>query len=209
MRYTLKTITPPDKYPVEREVMFDFLKLDSSDPAMTKEKILVEDLIGAATSMLEELTGRAFITQTLEMIMTPSIRPSMTGGVSSYGYELLPDPIRLWRPPCQSFDSINLVDQANVDHLQNPTMFNVNLHMEPATVTLNIGGYWSYYFRGYYRVRYTAGYGDNLKDVPPQIRQAVRVTVAQWYKQRENVDYSIPPNAVDLVSDFVLEVGDL
>ena len=71
MRYTLKVITPPDRWPVEREDMFNFLKLDISDPAMSREKQLVEELIAAATSMLEELTGRAFITQTLEMIMTP------------------------------------------------------------------------------------------------------------------------------------------
>jgi hypothetical protein len=212
MRYTLKTIEAPTQYPVETEAMMRFVRLDTTNPAYTTtsdEGLFVEDLIGAATAMLEELTGRAFMTQVLEMVMTPVLRPGVTAGMSTYAYELLPDPIKLWRPPCQLVLGVYATDQAGTSYAQSSANYTVNYDQQPAEITLKEGGAWNYYNRGAYKIRYVAGYGDTIDDVPHQIRQAIRVTVAQWYAQRENMDYSLPTAAVDLISNLALEVRDL
>lgn len=210
MRYALKIINPAVNYPVESGDMLKFLRIDCSDPAMAGEAAFVDDLIGAATSMLEELSGRAFITQTLELRLAPSVKRSIVAGVSGYSYESLPDIIKLWRPPCQSVTSVYAVDLAGATHLQAASNYSFNIYTEPAEIqTSETGNGWEYYVGGYYKIQYICGYGNTIDKVPPQIRNAIRLTVAQWYASRENLDYSVPNQAIDLLTNLTIEIDDL
>lgn len=209
MKLNLKKITPPDRWPVEREDMFNMLKLDPTNPANRREGEFIEDLIAAATAYFEDVTGRAFITQTLEMELTPDIVPRVDAGITTNIYENLPEKIKIWRPPCQEVLSVTAVDQDLTEHVISPTVYNVNIKQEPAELRLNYNQLWPFYLRGWFKIRFIAGYGDALSDVPPVIRHAIRVTVSQWYASRESMDYMLPAQAMDLVADLRLEVGDL
>jgi len=211
MRYALRTITPAASYPVEREDVFNMVKLDPSNPALVREGAYIEDLIASATAMIEDYCGRAFITQTLELTLIPDIKGFFNVGNQKYLYETLPQIIKLWRPPCQSVTSFTAIDQYGTTYLQPAGRYQTNTDMEPAEIQLMYGGVWDYYIRGHYRIQYIAGYGDTLDKVPSQIRNAIRLTVAQWYASRENLDYTIPVQAVDLLShgNLKIEASDL
>ena len=209
MRYSLKKITPPNGYPLDRDDVFNMLKLDPSNPALAREAQYIEDLIASAVGKLEDYCARAFMTQTYDMVLVPNLEtvPNVAGKV--YGYQVLPMVIKIWRPPCQSVLSVVCVDQMGVEHVQNAVNYSVNYDVEPAELQLVYGGYWEWWVSGYYKIRFTAGYGDNLSDVPPELRNGLRMCVAEWYAGRENLDYSIPPTAIDAVSDFIISPGDL
>jgi uncharacterized phiE125 gp8 family phage protein len=209
MRCNIQTITPPEKFPVARAEMLNFLHIDGTNPDMIEDIVFVEDLIYAATEAIGDYTGRAFITQTLKMIMTPTIKPLMQAGLTTWAYEGFPPVIPIWRPPCQQVLDISVVDQEGVLHSVIPSTYNINTGLEPALIRLNYGAWWPYYLHGWYQITFIAGYGDNAKDVPAQIRNAIRITVAQWYASRENLDYTLPTQAVDLVDDYAISVGDL
>jgi uncharacterized phiE125 gp8 family phage protein len=209
LRRNIQIITPPTDEPVTLERAFNVLKLDISNPALTDEKLFVTDLITAARLKLERFTGRAFMTQTLKMVLSPEIKPTITGGVMTYYSENLPETIPIWRPPCQEVYSVKVIGQDLIEHTVPEGTFNVNYNAEPALIRLNFGAYWPIYIRGWYEICYEAGYGDAPGDVPKDIRHAIEVTVAQWYAQRENQDYTLPTGAVDLVDDYAIEVGDL
>jgi uncharacterized phiE125 gp8 family phage protein len=209
MRRDVIIIEPPEGYPLEREDAFNMLKFDSSNPALTDEAVFIEDLIAAATDKCEKFTGRCFITQTLRMILTPEIKPLITGGVMTWYSENLGETVPIWRPPCQEVKSIKIVGEDLVEHTVDDGTYNVNVNHEPALVRLNFGAYWPIYLRGWYEIEYVAGYGDTIDKVPPRIRHAVRLTVAQWYASRENLDYTLPTQAVDLLDDYVIDVNEL
>ena len=214
MRYTINTITPPVGYPVEREDMMRFLKMDTSNPAFSSEGAFIEDLIAAATSMLESYTGRTFMTQTLEMVMVPDIEPISTLHGLTYRYESLPRLFKIRRPPCQSVTGVYVIDQTGASHTQSTSYYTTNLYADPAEIALNYEGNWEdyswgEYYQEYFKVRYVAGYGDTIDTIPPQIRQAIRLTVAQWYASREALDYTIPTQAVDLLQNLKIESWDL
>jgi hypothetical protein len=205
----IKIVTPPTDYPLTVDEAFTMLKLDTENPALLDEKVLVGELIEAATLKCERFTGRAFMTQTLKMIMSPEIKPTITGGIMTYYSENLPETIPVWRPPCQEVHSIKVIGQDLVEHTVNTSTYNVNLNQEPALIRLNFGAYWPIYIRGWYEISFDAGYGDSPNDVPKDIKHAIRETVAQWYASRENLDYTLPTQAVDLLDDYVIDVSDL
>jgi hypothetical protein len=209
VRYAVNTITPPANYPVETDDMMNFLKMDYSNPALARERQFIEDLIAGATTLLELYTGRAFMTQTLEMVLKPRLKviPKLAG--LTYAYEALPGLIKLYRPPCQEVTGVCAVEQDGTTHAQPDDSYVVNIETQPAELQLVYGAVWIYYIRGYYRIQYTAGYGDTIDKVPPLIRQAVRLTVAQWYGARELHDYSLPTLATDLVQSYRIEAGEL
>ena len=69
-------------------------------------------------------------------------------------------------------------------------------------------GWWDYYVFGKYRIRYTCGYGDDASDVPAAIKTAILVYVSQLYQSREQMDYTMPPQAELLLQDYKLDVWD-
>lgn len=209
MKYTLKVITPPGRWPVERADVMNMVHLDPDNPNNARDQMLLEDLIAAATSKCEQLTGRAFITQTLELTLTPVIIPKVTSGITTYAYEQLPETIKIWRPPCQTITGITATAQDLSVHTISPTIYNADIDQEPAMIRLNFNAWWPFYIRGWYKIQYVAGYGDKLSDVPGPIRHAIRITVAQWWASRENFDYTVPTQAVDLLDNYAIEANDL
>src|SRR5512144_89546 len=92
---TLRLITPPTVEPVSVETAKLFLRVDGND-----EDALIASLVKGARETGEELARRAFLTQTLEMVMD-DWPPRFV--------------LALMRPPLQSIISVKHYDENNVE----------------------------------------------------------------------------------------------
>src|SRR5512134_4027569 len=91
----LRVITPPTVEPVSVETAKLFLRVDGTD-----EDTLITSLVMGARETGEELARRAFITQTLEMI------------VDDWPPKFV---LALMRPPLQSVVSVKYYDRGNIE----------------------------------------------------------------------------------------------
>lgn len=163
---TQRLITPPAVEPVSIETMKAFLRVDSST-----DDALITSLIKAARERGEEISRRAFITQTWEVTI-----------------EEWPDELEmeLPRPPLQSITSIKYIDLEDVEHTVDPALYYAVTKNEPAEVVFkNIPGY-SLRREGAITIQFIAGYGNAGTDVPERIKFAIQSLVAAWYENRES-----------------------
>lgn len=209
MRINTRTKTAPDELPVTLEEVANMVTYDLTLPNHVQEEIYIYSLIDAATRMLEDYLGRAFITQTLKMVMVPDIVTIPTLYGLTYGYDFPVDTIKIRKPPCQRINAINIYDQAGAAHLQSNTLYSLNIEAEPAILQLVEGASWGDYVRGYYVIDYDAGYGIEGLNVPEEIKNAIMMTTAQWYHDREQSNYSIPAAATAMVDHLKIESWDL
>lgn len=209
MQITVRVKTAPTVYPVTLADVANMVAYDLTNPTHVREEAYLTSLIKAATRMLEDYLGRAFITQTLKMVMVPDLQAYPTLAGLTYGYESPSTQIKIRRPPCQKINSINIYDQAAAAHLQAATLYSLNIDAEPAVLQLVDGASWGDYVRGYYVIDYDAGYGATAATVPEEIINAIKMTIGQWYKDREQSNYTIPATATALVDHLKIESWDL
>jgi uncharacterized phiE125 gp8 family phage protein len=165
----LKLVTAPVMLPVS----LDEAKLQARvDADLTADDALIRVQIGAATAHIERETGRQLVTATWD-----------------FWCREWPDPrvIPLPLPPLQSVTSIQYYDASNV----NQTLPTSSYRAQPTT-----RGEGSLYFdnaaslpalydrEDAIRIRFVAGYGF-AEDVPDDLRVAVSLLAADWYKHRE------------------------
>ena len=135
---------------------------------------LLESLIITAREWCEELTSRAFITQTRQMIL--SVLPK--------GREIV-----IKRGPLQSVQGIVLYgsDETETNYSLNNII--VDTAHIAGRLVLKDGAVWPVLQRAAngLSVTYVAGYGDEADDVPAAIRLAIKQLVADWYENREVV----------------------
>ena len=163
---TLRVITPPIAEPVSLETAKEYLRVDSN-----YEDALVESLVRSAREMGEELARRAFMTQTLEMVVD----------------DFPPDFVMaLLRPPLQSVTSVKYYDSDNTEAIW--TDYEVDTRSEPGRLIFNSAPGVSLLESGGVVVRYVAGYGDNESDVPDRIKLAILAAVAYLYENRWSVE---------------------
>jgi uncharacterized phiE125 gp8 family phage protein len=157
-------VTPPTVEPVSLETLRSFLRVD-----MTEEDALITSLAKGAREAGEELARRAFITQTLEMVID-DWPPNFT--------------LALMRPPLQSVTSVKYYDENNVEATW--TDYTVNKRSEPGRIHFNSTPGTSLPESGGIVVQYVAGYGDNPSDVPQRIIDAILALTAYRYENRES-----------------------
>lgn len=162
----LRVITPPTVEPVSVETAKVFLRVDISD-----DDALIGALIKGARETGEELARRAFLTQTLEMILDDWPPNLMLG---------------LMRPPLQSVVSVKYYDEDNVEATW--TDYTVDARSEPGRIHFNSVPGTSLAESGGVVVRYIAGYGDAPSDVPERLTRAILSLAAYWYENRETVN---------------------
>lgn len=173
----LRTITAPSEEPVSTETAKLFLRVDAS-----AEDTLIASLIKAAREKGEELSRRAFVTQTLEMIVD--------GWSADFG---------MWvaRPRLQSVTSVTYYDEDNNSAVW--TDYVVNARSEPGRIIFNSLPNVTLMESGGVVVRYVAGYGA-ASAVPERIKNLILSLVAYWYENRESRD--VP---ADIRKGFVAE----
>ena len=177
----LRLITAPAAEPVSLEIAKNFLRVDHST-----DDTLITSLIKAAREKGEELSRRAFITQTLEMSIDAWPR----------GLEF-----KLLRPPLQSVTSIKYRDYDNAEHTVNSSTYQVNIKPEPGEIAfLSLPGDRLLRGDGPILVQYIAGYGDAAANVPERFKNIILSLVAYWYENRQSQD--LP---ADIKKAFVAE----
>lgn len=132
--------------------------------------------IPAATRVIEQDLNRKLITQTMELILDD-----------------FPDSDQILLPggSIQSIVGITYYDEDGVEQTLSTADYIQGLDFEPARIIKAPDATWptvrSTYGPKPVVVTYVAGYGDNPADVPATIRQAILLTVAHYYYNREAV----------------------
>jgi uncharacterized phiE125 gp8 family phage protein len=166
----------------------DFVTLDEAlahcRVTTDAEAGLVQGYVFAARELVENDTGRAFITQKWALTLDnawPTIKDRDTGRDQKR--------IVLPKPPIQSLDSITYFDSSGVQQTLAPSQYLVTkADTGEWVVDQATGATWPLVTKraAFATINFTAGYGDNPGDVPELARQAVLLLVAQWY------DYRLP-----------------
>ena len=162
----------------------DFLKVDT-----TADDTLIDNLIKAATQSCEEYTNQYFI-DTL---------------VTQYSDNWL-EVYRLYKSPVSSITSVKYYDTN--DSLQTLASSNYILDnaSKPARIGLAVDGTLpSLSDRiNAVAVQYTVGYGTASTDVPEAIRQAVLITIGNFYENRQSVITGRTATELPLSSQYLL-----
>lgn len=168
-------IIPPAKLPVTLQEAKDHLRVDHND-----EDSLIELYLKAACNHIERvICKRAFVTQTLELVMD-----------NWPGYEIM-----LPRPPLQEVISVKYTDAEGVEHIIDPADYIVDTDNEPGRIVPRDGCGWpagGLYPVNAIKIQYKAGYppggegGDDLTaNIPADLINAILLLTAQLYEYRE------------------------
>lgn len=180
---TTTIITPPASEPVTLSDAKAHLRVDATD-----EDALISAMIGAARETAEHMTGRAFITQTLELTLD----------AFPVGAIAIP------RPNLLTVTSVKYDDTAGVEQTVSPADYVVLIKPTPGLVYPADGVSWpaTRDMKAAVRVRYTAGYGASSAAVPAAIKSWMLLRVGALYKHREAF-HSGSGGAVELPGSFV------
>lgn len=156
------------------------------DENVSDEDVTLQSYIDAATTWIEEYTGRSLLTQTWQ------------GALCDF-------PHRFWLPraaPLQSVTFVKYYDTANVLQTLATSVYTVPAFEEPASITLAYGQSWpAVYDRAdAVRVEYVTG-ATSAALVPAPLLQAVQLLVGHFYANRESVVTGTIATAVPMAVD--------
>lgn len=163
-------VTAPAEEPVTLEEAKLHLRRDHD---FTADNALIRQLVEAAREQVEAYTGRALITQTVDV--------SFDG--PPCGNELL-----LPRPKLSSVTSITTYDPDHVSAVMSSSDYYVDTASEPGRIVLDTDVAWPTDLRDANSlvVRAVCGYG-NATAVPQAIKQAMLLICSTLYEHREQV----------------------
>lgn len=172
MTGTLSLVTPAGIQPVTVDDVKDWGRIGDDEDA------LLDGIIRAATAHVEEITGRALLTQTWDFFL-----------------DCFPTQIDLPRPRLQTVTSIKYYDTDGVLQTLAATEYTADNKAEPARIVEAYGKSWPSIrdIPNAVEVRYVAGYGASPEDVPEALKQAIKVLAVTMYEHREH----LTPEAVD------------
>lgn len=176
----LNLISAPTTEPVSRTELKAHLRIDATD-----EDTYLDGLLLVARKRAENVTARAFVTQTWRT-----------------KYDCFPEAFVLPRPKLQSVTSIQYLDGAGTTQTLSADAYQVDADGEPGRIIPAYGQAWPSTRSGALNaatVTFVAGYGGNATDVPDELRHAIKLLAAHWYENREALGQvgSALPFAVD------------
>jgi len=171
----IRLITPPAAEPITLAQAKEHLRVDH-----TADDNLISALITSARTSCENWTQRAFVTQTWELVID----------------DFPLSEIMIPRPPLQSVESIKYDDGDGVETILDIDRYDVDTVSQPGWVLPSLSGWPSGVWQGInsVRIRYVAGYApgtdspvDLAANVPGNIIAAIKLTLGQYYDQREDI----------------------
>lgn len=168
----LTLVTAPTAEPVSTADMKAHLRVDA---AFTDDDDFIAALVKAARRHLEEVSGRALITQTWDYFLD-----AWPSGNS----------IAVPRPTLQSVTSVKYTDVDGVQATFSSASYFVDIKSEPGRIVLNDGESWpseSLRPANGVEVRFVAGYGAAGSSVPDDLLAALKLHAAHLYEHREEV----------------------
>lgn len=168
----LTLITPPTEEPVSVATAKLQLRVDT-----TTEDTLIGSYIKTARELGEGLARRAFVTQTLQLVLDTWPADGK---------------LKLPRPPLQSVTSVTYLDGDGAEHVW--TEYDVDARSEPGVLLFKSTPTTELFESGAITVEYVAGYGAAAA-VPNLFVQGILLTVAHWYENREA---ALPVNLAEI-----------
>jgi uncharacterized phiE125 gp8 family phage protein len=177
--------TAPAVEPVTAVEAKAHLRIDSD-----VDDVMIGTLIVAARKTVEDLTGRALITQTWRQ---------------SWDYRF-PCDFRLPKGSLQSVASLTYVDNDGATQTLGSGAYQVDADSEPGRVIPAYGTSWPTTRSQPVAVTITwsCGYGSAGTDIPEPIRQTILMLVAHWYDSRQPSD--VPSEIASMLTPYRLWV---
>ena len=154
-----KVVIPPESEPITAEEVRSLGRIETD-----AEDTLIETMITAVREIAESWLGRALLEQTIE---------------ASFDY-WPENPVKLPRPPLISVDSIVTVDEENQETLYSVDnyFFRTSSNQKGEVIIKNGAAAPTNTDRYYggFKITYTAGYGDQVEDVP----QGIKLGLMEW-----------------------------
>lgn len=177
----VNVITPPAALPVSLDEAKEHLRIDF-DLDDNEENLLDLYLRAACNHIEQVICKRAFVTQTLELVMD-----------HWPGYEII-----LPRPPLQEVLSVKYRDTYGHEYIVDPASYIVDTDSEPGRIVPANGRSWPtnqlLYPVNAIRIQYKAGYppgGEDDNDltinIPADLKNAILLLTAQLYEYREPI----------------------
>ena len=187
-RWALKVTVPPAIEPVSVDQVKVMLGIttDTRDATIAMQ-------ITIARTLAEEFTGRAFIQQTIQLVIDrfpPGRVPWWDGTIQAPLRAFMSqEPVLLPRPPLVTLTTVQYYDESNTLRTIPSSSYYVDSITEPARIVLNPGVSWpsDVRDRAAVLITYTAGYGTNSVSVPMAIQQAIIAHVTD-YLDRPNAN---------------------
>ena len=187
---TYQVVTPASTYPVSLTEAKLHLKVD-----ITTDDALITNLIVAATQVSEEYTNRFFINTVINQTCTTFL-----------------DLKQLYKSKVVSVTHVKYYDSDNTLQTLASSNYVVNNQFEPAQINLVVDGSFPDIADRIDAVecKYTVGYGA-ASDVPNAIKQAILLTIGNWYANRESViigriTSELPQSALWLLNTYKVQV---
>ena len=181
---SLKLITPPTTFPIDLASAKLHCRVDIAD-----DDTLITALITAATEMAEQKTGRAIMTQTLELTL-----------------DAFPEAFELTRVPVQSVTSVKYYDTTGTQQTLSNTLYALDAADDFgfAYISPVYAGVWPNTRDqiNAVAVRYVAGYAD-AASVPQSIKNWILLMVSTMYANRETEAYSSRAVSTTVQMQFV------
>jgi uncharacterized phiE125 gp8 family phage protein len=201
---SIRVIASPAVEPVTLFETKVHLRVDIDD-----EDVLIAALIRAARVRCEQHTRRAFVTQTIRYGVDE---------LREVGQNWLTSERTVWaglelpRPPFQSLLAVTFATDTEEAIPLDPADYRVSSGGDEPSRLMLRGPFIQALPREFdaVTVDYVAGYGDRGIDVPDPLRQAVLVTVASMYEDREGAavptgaqgEAPLPPLARQLMAGY-------
>ena len=202
MNSTLSVVTAPATEPVSLADAKKHLRLDQD-----YDDTLVQGLIVAARTIIEQWTARCLINQTLLWTMSQSVpsgalpllpMPLLVLPIILTAPQVVNKPLELPRSPVSAVNSVVWTDTGGDTYtLVAGTDYVTDLALQPARVRLT----WLTVprFLENIQVQFVAGYGATSASVPAPLIAAVKIMLSWLYEHRgDNPDTSgAPPQAIE------------
>lgn len=212
MHYTSHALTTsPEEEPVTVNEADSFLR--GNGYIIDEETIVLSDLICSARKYVEDITGKALITQTWTMYLdrwpnTPNSMPWWSGvRQGAIDQWKSAGEVELPRGPLQSIALVQTYSSTNVATTVDPSTYYIDELSDPGKLIFNDGVTLPTFTRTRrgIKISYVCGYGDTRHAVPSPLRMAIKQLVAHWYERRELAN----PQSDDQIARVPLHVDHL
>ena len=188
---TYQVITAASTFPVSLTEAKSHLKVDTS-----ADDTYITSIIKAATQLSEEYTNRFFIDTVIEQTC------------SSFA-----DLQTLFKSKVSAVASVKYYDSDNSSQTLDSAIYDVQLNYEPAQIQLADNQNFPSITKRNDAVvaRYTVGYGSAASDVPEIIKQAILLTIGNFYANRQSVitgriATELPQNSKWLLDTYKVQI---
>ena len=185
----VNVITAPTEYPVSLTDAKAALLVDHD-----QDDALIMRLVAAATDEAERISGRAFVSRTVELVAD---------------YWPHDGAFRLAYPPVSAVSQISYFDEDNTENVVSLSVYQAILDVTPPVIMLKKNQSWptsALRALSPIRVRYVAGYGS-ASAVPERYRALILALVAVDYENREAISTTATVQRARLQAALKLDWG--